>query len=108
MPRGKFTWGPGNSARKCNKTVAYSREAKFAVARQAEELHIRASAKLAAHRSEGDAEVTLSHGKLDWYVNLDDKGHSARSGAAAWAIEFGHIAADGTFVEGAHILTGSI
>jgi hypothetical protein len=108
MPQVKFTWGPGNSARKCNKTAAYSREAKFAVARQAEELHIRASAKLAAHRDEGDSEVTLTHGKLDWYVNLDDKRHSPRSTAAAWAIEFGHIAADGSFVEGKHILTSSI
>jgi hypothetical protein len=108
MAKVKFAWGPGMTARKCNNIVAHTKPARYAVARQAEELHIRASSKLSAHHSEGDAKVTLSHGKLDWYVNLDDKGHSARSGAAAWAIEFGHIAADGTFVEGAHILTGSI
>ncbi|HTF54486.1 MAG TPA: DUF5403 family protein [Pseudonocardia sp.] len=102
MAKGKFSWGPGNSARKCNKVAAYHKESRFAVARQAEELAIRAKRKLGAHTRSGDAQITVSHGKLDWFVSLDD----SRGQRAAAAIEFGHRDPDsGTFVEGIHALT---
>jgi hypothetical protein len=104
MARVKFTWGPGNSARSCNAKAAHARIVKFAVSRAAEELAMKASAKLAEHHHDGDAKITTTHGGLDWFVNLDD----SRGQGAAAAIEFGHIAPNGRFVGGIHALTGSL
>lgn len=105
MPRVKFTWGPGNSAKKCNDTAAHAKESRYGVNRAAEELQIKAEKVLAAHRHEGLAQVTITHGKLDWFVNLEDRDRSKGSPAAA-AIEFGHVTRGGRFVEGIHALTG--
>jgi hypothetical protein len=107
MARVKFTWGPGNSARKANAKAAHVRIVKFAVARAAEELAMKASAKLAEHHHDGYAKITTSHGSLDWFVNLEDADRGRGSPAAA-AIEFGHVTRGGRFVEGIHALTGSL
>jgi hypothetical protein len=45
----------------------------------------RASAILAAHHHSGDAEINVTHGELDYFVNLDD----TRGQSAAAAIEYG-------------------
>lgn len=71
----------------CNKTVAYLPGVKGEV-----ELHARigaakAQAILARHRDTGASKITLSHGKLDWFVNLVDES----SVPAAAAIEFGRL-----------------
>jgi len=104
MPKVKFSWGPGNSARKCNKTAAYHKETGFALKRAANQVFANARRKLAEHHHSGDAEITLTHGKLDYYVNLDD----FRGQGAAAAIEFGHIAENGHFIEGVHALTSGL
>jgi len=106
MAKVKFAWGPGMNARKCNRVAAYHKETGFALKRASNELYARARRKLAAHHHSGDAEISLTHGKLDYFVNLDDK-HRA-GGPAAAAIEFGHVAKNGRFIEGAHALTGGL
>lgn len=45
----------------------------------------RAEAVLDAHRAQGHARITVTHGTLDYFVNLDD----TRGQRAAAAIEFG-------------------
>ncbi len=45
----------------------------------------RASAILAAHRAEGHSRITVTHGDVDSFVNLDD----TRGYPAAAAIEYG-------------------
>ncbi len=49
---------------------------------EAGEQALLASAALATHRDKGESRITVSQGKLDAFVNLDDK--------AAESIEFGH------------------
>jgi len=104
MAKGKFTWGPGNSAKKCNKTAAYHKETGFALKRTANALFANARRRLFAHTHSGDAKIELSHGKLDYFVSLDD----SRGQRAAAAIEFGHVAENGRFVEGIHAITGGV
>ena len=45
----------------------------------------RAEAILVAHRHSGDSRITVTHGELDYFVNLDD----TRGQRAAAAIEYG-------------------
>lgn len=45
----------------------------------------RAEAILDAHRYQGHAQITVTRGTLDWFVNLDD----TRGDRAAAAIEYG-------------------
>lgn len=104
MAKGKFTWGPGNSARKCNKKAAYHKETGFALKRTANELFANARRRHAQHASSGDSEIQLEHGKLDYFIILDD----SRGQRAAAAIEFGHTTKGGTFVEGIHAITGGL
>lgn len=80
----------------------------------AEELAAKATAQLAAHSKTGSAKISVTHGRVDSYVNLDDPN--------AMAIEYGHGAYDQHRLsstgksytqhvgasEGLHILTGLI
>lgn len=64
-------------------------------------LAVEAQAALAQHRDRGEAQITTSQGRLDSFVNLDDK--------AALSIEFGHWTDPGEagtkkYVPGLHIL----
>lgn len=102
MAKVKFTWGPGRSAKKCNKTAAYHKETGFALKRAANERFANARRKLAAHHHSGNAEIKIEHGNLDWHIILDD----SRGQGAAAAIEFGHISRNGQFVPGIHAITG--
>jgi Family of unknown function (DUF5403) len=64
-----------------------------------------ARAILAIHRHEGHVTITVKRGsRLDYFVNMEDRDNTKGSPAAA-AIEFGHVAANGRFVEGIHALT---
>ncbi|CAM4098660.1 DUF5403 domain-containing protein [Nocardia ninae] len=75
-----------------------------AVADTAGDVADRAKAKLAAHRHQGHAEVTVTHGDVDSFVNLvDTKGKQK----AAAAIEFGHVSKDGKLTPGLYIITGA-
>lgn len=86
-----------------NKLVAHMAEVDRAVKAAAERVHALASGVLAEHHHSGDAQITLTHGRVDYFVNLDD----TRGQRAAAAIEFGHIARNGRFVPGIHALTRS-
>jgi uncharacterized protein DUF5403 len=88
----------------CNDIVAHLPAVRAAVKRAADRAAALASGVLAEHRNTGDAEITVTKGtKTDYFVNLDD----TRGQGAAAAIEFGHTAPDGTWVEGIHALTRS-
>jgi hypothetical protein len=71
-----------------------------AVALTADKIAVEADRRLEMHRYEGEAKVTVSHGKTDSFVNLDDP--------AALSIEFGHIHnITGRYVHGLYIVTGA-
>lgn len=71
-----------------------------AVRRQAQKIGRKAEGRLAAHRYEGIAEITITYGETDSFVNLDDE--------AALSIEFGHIHNfTGKHVQGLYIVTGA-
>lgn len=53
----------------------------------------RASSILAAHRYEGHSRITVTHGDVDSFVNLDD----TRGQRAAAAIEYGTYRSAGIF-----------
>ncbi len=76
-----------------------------AVAEEAKEIGVRAKARLTAHKYSGAAQVTVTHGDVDSFVNLDDP--------AALSIEFGHMVKgkfeddEPKFVPGLYIITGA-
>lgn len=90
--------------RSINSDVARVREVQDKLDQVAQRIADRASALLAQHRHEGHARIVSSRGRVDRFVSLDDE----RGYPAAAAIEFGHLRKDGTFVEGIHVLGGSI
>lgn len=89
--------------RNCNDVVAHLAGVKAEVKATAEGGAARAKAILGAHHHSGDAKITLTRGKLDWFVNLDD---TAGDKAAA-AIEFGHVTRGGRSVQGVHAISGA-
>ena len=91
------------SAKYVDRLVAHLPEMKRELKRHADRVSGIASGVLAEHHHSGDAQINVTKGKLDYFVNLDD----TRGQGAAAAIEFGHVAKDGTFVEGIHALTRS-
>lgn len=75
-----------------------------AVRRTAEKIGARAEARLAAHRYTGAASVSVTYGKVDAFVNLDDE--------AAMSIEFGHFLVHygkqtPVYIPGLYIVTGA-
>ena len=88
----------------CNDIAAHLPEVARAVKAAADVVGAKASGTLAAHRHSGVAEIKIEHGKLDYYVVLDD----TRGQRAAAAIEYGHVAPDGRFIPGIHALTGAM
>lgn len=90
-----------NMNKSCDSVVAHLPGVKAEV-----ELHARigaakAQAILARHHDTGAAHITVSHGKLDWFVNLVDPG-----GAAA-AIEFGRLRGGRGTTRGVGAITGA-
>jgi hypothetical protein len=84
--------------------VAHLRGVTDAVYDNAKTIKKEAESRLAMHRYYKDdnaAEVTMTRGDVDTFVNLED----AKGGAIA--IEFGHRTAKGTHVPGKHIITGA-
>ncbi|GAB3475286.1 DUF5403 family protein [Amycolatopsis cihanbeyliensis] len=71
-----------------------------AVREQAQKVGRNAEIRLTAHRDEGHAEITVTYGQVDSFVNLDD--------LAALSIEFGHVHnVTGRYVAGLYIITGA-
>jgi hypothetical protein len=65
-----------------NQIVSHLDETNNAIRAKADEVGGVAKGRLAAHRDTGDASVSITHGDVDSFVNLDD--------SAALSIEFGH------------------
>lgn len=88
-----------------NHVVSHIEGVKASVRAEAEEVHAKAEARLARHRNTGAADVSVSQGDVDSFVNLDDP--------AALSIEFGHFVKgkyeDDTpkYVHGLYIITGA-
>lgn len=73
---------------------------------QAHEIGAKAEALLVAHKHDGNAEITITHGDVDWYVNLQDKPGKGDSNVAPFAIEYGHWnALTGRWTEGIYVIT---
>lgn len=89
--------------KRCNKIVSYQAGVGATLEAHAQRMAAIAWGVLSEHRHAGDAEITVTKGKLDRYVNLDD----TRGQRAAAAIEFGHFAPNGRWVEGIHAITRS-
>lgn len=94
------------SEKALNLVVSHIGGVKAEVAEQAAKTAGLAEARLAGHHKSGRAEVTVTHGEVDSFVNLDDP--------AALSIEFGHMV-KGKFenpdkpkyVPGLYIITGA-
>jgi hypothetical protein len=63
----------------------------------------RAEAVLAAHRDTGDSRITVTHGKLDYWVSLDD----TRGDVAAAAIEYGRSGGERGATQGVFALAAA-
>lgn len=74
--------------RKLVKVLALNEGVQDELERRTFEIAARAEVLLLEHRQEGDAEIDIEHGKVDWYVILaDDRGQNA-----TLSIEFGRAA----------------
>ncbi len=69
----------------CNETVAHQRGVATAVNRVADRHAAIARGVLLAHRAEGHSQITVTRGRVDSFVNLNDE----RGDLAAAAIEYG-------------------
>ena len=88
----------------CDEIVAHLPGVIAAVAKTAEKGGVRAAILLTQHTTEGDqghARITVTHGSVDSFVNLDD----TRSQSAAAAIEFGRSGGKRGPSEGIFVLT---
>lgn len=79
-----------------NEIVSHLGGVTGAVRSTAEAGAARASGVLAAHRHEGHAEINVTSGDVDSFVNLDD----TRGQSAAAAIEFGRSGGRGGATQG--------
>jgi hypothetical protein len=86
-----------------NRTLAREPGVRQAVRDQAEEIGRKAEARLSGHTHDGDSQITVTHGKTDSFVSLDD----SRGQSAAMAIELGHTAPNGTYVPGLYVLASA-
>ncbi|GAA5081544.1 MULTISPECIES: DUF5403 family protein [Nocardia] len=89
------------SQRQMNRLISHLPGVIKAVSDQAHTVADIARAKLAEHRHDGHSTVTVTHGEVDAFVNLDD----SRGVKAAAAIEYGHVTKEGKHVPGLYVLT---
>lgn len=88
------------SQKSMNQVISHLPGVKAAIRQKAQQIGARAEARLAGHRYEGQAGISITHGDVDSFVNLDDD--------AAMSIEFGHEHNfTGKHVEGLYIITGA-
>lgn len=77
-----------------------------ALDKEADEIAAKAEVNLAAHRYKGRARITKTRGKVDRYVNLEDRKGGPKDSVAAWAIEYGHYNhRTGKWTQGIYVLT---
>jgi hypothetical protein len=88
------------SQKAMNHTISHLGGVKLSIRGTAQKIGGKAETRLAAHRDEGHAEISITYGDTDSFVNLDDE--------AALSIEFGHTHNfTGKHVEGLYIVTGA-
>lgn len=79
---------------------------------ESRKIQARAEANLAKHRDTGNSFIGIAEGDVDRYVFLEDPprwrwtkdGQYREDPGAAWDIEHGHQAPDGSWVEGTWVL----
>jgi hypothetical protein len=71
--------------RRTTKQVAVNEGVQAALEARAFEIAARAEVDLIRHRQDGNAEIDIEHGDVDWYVILSDE----RGQKAALSIEYG-------------------
>jgi hypothetical protein len=87
-----------NSTRSINRVISRLPEVNRALQLEAKSRAKIAEAIRAMHERTGNLSVKVEHGRVDWYIVLDDP--------AAFSIEFGHMnKRTGKYVEGLHILS---
>jgi hypothetical protein len=89
-----------NLYKNLERDVARSLETQDALRRFSGVIASAAQARLARHRKTGEHQITRTQGKVDHFVNLE--------GPASLSVEVGHITKSGKFVEGLHILGGTL
>lgn len=83
-----------------NHRISHLEGVKSSIRATAQQIGGKAEARLASHRYEGHAEISITYGDTDAFVNLDDE--------AALSIEFGHIHNwTGKYTPGLYIITGA-
>lgn len=92
------------SQKRMNQTISHLPGVIGAVRAEAVQIGARAEARLKAHFYEGEAEISVTHGAIDSFVNLDDP--------AALSIEFGHTLyvhgqKTGRQIPGLYIISGA-
>ncbi|MFG1602849.1 DUF5403 family protein [Actinoplanes sp. NPDC049265] len=71
--------------RRATKQVAQNEGVQAELEARTFEIAARAEVELVRHRQDGDAEIDIEHGDVDWYVILSDE----RGQKAAMSIEYG-------------------
>lgn len=73
------------SQKQMNRTISHLPGVNGSVRQQAQKIGAKAEARLNAHHTPArESEITITHGNVDSFVNLDDPDN-------ALAIEFGHV-----------------
>lgn len=104
--------GMGAFAGQLERVVALHKDVQRKLDIEAEKIHGRAEVNLAKHRDTGNSNVGIEEGDVDRYIYLEDPprwrwtkdGQYREDPGAAWEIEHGHMAPDGSWVEGKWIL----
>lgn len=104
--------GMGAFEGQLERLVALHKDVQLRLDKEAEKIHARAEVNLAKHRDTGNSFVGIEEGDIDRYIFLEDPprwrwtkdGQYREDEGAAGAIEFGHQAPDGSWVEGKWIL----
>lgn len=87
-----------NLYKNLEKVLAQGDECQEHMTRHARVLASAAQARLARHHKTGTHGIVVRKGDVDHFINLE--------GPAALSVEVGHIAPNGEFVEGLHIVGG--
>jgi hypothetical protein len=80
-----------------DRLIAHMPEVILEVRKAADEIGLRAEGLFAAHDRPGGHSIEVTHEKVDSLISL--------VGPAPLSVEYGHAAADGSHVEGLHILS---
>ena len=77
----------GINGKKLSEVIALNEGVHAELEARVFEIAVRAEVELVRHHQDGDAEIDIEHGKVDWYVVLSDE----RGQKAALSIEYGRV-----------------